>query len=138
MVARMSMQALDQQDAHKQRRRRSPNPHTRGKALLANLDWRSREAKVLVAARRELTAHVGGSPNSVQRVLIERASRLMLYLEMMDAKAFEAGSLTEHDSRVYLAWVGALRLCLREIGIDEAPSAKGEATLADYVKAAAR
>jgi hypothetical protein len=108
----------------RQRRRRiSPNPHTRGKALVANLDWRSREAKVLVAAREELTRHVGGEPNAVQRVLIERGARLMLYLEMMDAKAFEAaGTLTERDSRQYLAWVNALRLCLRELGLKAAPA----------------
>ena len=92
----------------------------------------------MVAAREELTRHVG-KPNSVQRVLIERAARLSLYIEMMDAKAFEAGTMSERDSRQYLAWVNALRLCLREIAIDEATAAKAESSsLADYVKAAAR
>ena len=32
--------------------------------------------------------------------------------------------MTEHDSRQYLAWVNALRLCLREIGVEEAKPAK--------------
>lgn len=112
-----------QVDTSKKRRRNNPNPHTRGRALLANLDWRTREAKVLVAARDELTRHVG-SPNSVQRVLIERAARLALYIEMMDAKAFEAGTMSERDSRQYLAWVNAQRLCLRELGVKASAAEK--------------
>jgi hypothetical protein len=102
-----------QVDTPKKPRRRSPNPHTRGRALLANLDWRTREAKVLVAARDELTRHVG-SPNSVQRVLIERAARLSLFIEMMDAKAFEAGTMSERDSRQYLAWERLAPLLARD------------------------
>jgi hypothetical protein len=78
----------------------------------------------LAAARAELTAHVGGNPNSVQRALIERAARLTLYIELMDRDALEAGTMTERNSRQYLAWVNALRLCLREIGVDEAKPAK--------------
>jgi hypothetical protein len=50
------------------------------------MDWRSREGKVLIDARAQLTAHVGGNPNNVQKALIERAARLTLYVELMDAK----------------------------------------------------
>jgi hypothetical protein len=35
----------------------------------------------------------------VQKALIERAARLTLYIELMDAKALEAGTMTERDSR---------------------------------------
>jgi len=74
---------------HKRRRRHALGPHSRGHALIAGLDWRTREAKVLVAAREELTAYVGGSPNNVQKALIERAARLTLYIELMDAQAIK-------------------------------------------------
>jgi hypothetical protein len=122
----------------KKRRRAALGPHTREHRLLEGLDWRTREGRVLIDARAELTAHVGGNPNSVQKVLIERAARLRLFIELMDARALEAGTMTEHDSRMYLAWVNALRLCLREIGVDEAKPAKAP-SLGDYLasKAAA-
>jgi hypothetical protein len=58
-------------------------------------------------------AHVGGNPNNVQKALIERAARLTLYVELMDAQALVEGTMTERNSRQYLAWVNALRLCLR-------------------------
>lgn len=99
-------------------------PHSRQHQLLAGLDWRTREGKLLAAARSELTAHVGGHPNNVQKALIERAARLTLYVELMDAEALVAGTMTERNSRQYLAWVNALRLCLREIGLDEAKPEK--------------
>jgi len=88
--------------------------------MLAKLDRRTKEARLLEAARASLTRHVGGAPNDIQRVLIERASRLMVYIETMDAQALVVGTMTERNSRQYLAWVNALRLCLREIGLDEA------------------
>jgi hypothetical protein len=88
-------------------------PHSRQHQLLAGLDWRTREGKLLAAARAELTAHVGGNPNNVQKALIERAARLTLYVELMDAEALVAGTMTERNSRQYLAWVNALRLCAR-------------------------
>ena len=108
----------------KKRRRAALGPHTREPRLLEGLDWRTREGQVLIAARAELTAHVGGNPNSVQRALIERAARLTLYIELMDAEALVAGTMSERNSRQYLAWVNALRLCLRELGVREAASDK--------------
>jgi hypothetical protein len=86
---------------------------------------RSREGKLLAAARAELIAHVGGNPNNVQKTL-------SLYIELMDAEALEAGTMSERNSRQYLAWSNALRLCLREIGVDEAKPAKPP-SLSDYV-----
>jgi hypothetical protein len=51
-------------DVERNKKRRLPElgPHALEHRLLTVLDWRSREAKVLLAARRELTAHVGGNP----------------------------------------------------------------------------
>jgi hypothetical protein len=76
----------------------------------SKLDRRTREAKLLVATRAELTAHVGGNPNPVQRALIERAARLTVYIKAMDHEALESGTMSERNSRQYLAWVGALRV----------------------------
>ena len=118
-------------------RRRTPlGPHTKQHKLLAGLDWRTREAKVIVAAREKFTRHVGGEPNAVQRALIERAARLTLYIELMDSEAIKSGTMTERNSRQYLAWVNSLRLTLRELGIEEAaPKAKrpAGAALGDYL-----
>jgi hypothetical protein len=91
----------------------------------------------LIAARAELTAHVGGNPNNVQKALIERAARLTLYVEMMDARALAAGTMSERDSRQYLAWSNALRLCLRDLGVKAAPAVLPP-DLDGYLKGSAR
>jgi hypothetical protein len=98
-------------------------PHSRPH-MLAKLDRRTKESRLLEAARASLTRHVGGSPNDIQRVLIERASRLMVYLELMDAQALEDGTMSERNSRSYLAWSNSLRLTLRDLGVKAAPSEK--------------
>ena len=107
---------------HKRARRKRLGPHSRPH-MLARLDWRSRPAKLLTAVRAELTAHVGGRPNTVQRALIERCVRLTVYIETMDQEALEGGvGMSERNSKQYLAWFGQLRLALREIGVKAAPS----------------
>jgi hypothetical protein len=92
--------------------------------MLAKLDRRTKEAQLLEAARASLTRHVGGAPNDIQRVLIERASRLMVYIETMDAQALADGTMSERNSRQYLAWTNSLRLTLRELGLKAAPVEK--------------
>ena len=92
--------------------------------MLAKLDRRTKEARLLEAARASFTRHVGGAPNDIQRVLIERASRLMVYIETMDAQALEDGTMSERNSRQYLAWTNSLRLTLRELGLKAAPAEK--------------
>jgi hypothetical protein len=88
--------------------------------MLAKLDKRTKEARLLAARRAELIAHIGGEPSAVQKVLIERAARLMLFVELMDREALEAGTMSERNSRQYLAWQNSLRLCLRELGVKAA------------------
>jgi hypothetical protein len=88
------------------------------------LDRRTREARLLEEARAALTRHIGGSPSEVERVLIERCARLQLFIAAMDAEAFEAGTLSERDSRMYLAWNNSLRLSLRELGVKQAKPEK--------------
>jgi hypothetical protein len=83
--------------------------------MLAKLDRRTKEARLLEDARASLTRHIG-VPSEVERVLIERCARLQLFIEVMDRRALEAGTMSERDSKQYLAWTGQLRLCLRELG----------------------
>jgi hypothetical protein len=66
----MSVSSLDQP---RTKRRHGLGPHTRPARLLERIDWRTREGQVLIAARAELTAHVG-NPSNVQKALIERAA----------------------------------------------------------------
>jgi hypothetical protein len=100
--------------------------------MLAKLDRRTKEAWLLEAARASFTRHVGGAPNDIQRVLIERASRLMVYIETMDAQALEDGTMSERNSRQYLAWTNSLRLTLRELGLKAAPAVVPP-SLGDYL-----
>jgi hypothetical protein len=123
-LAQCCAMSVSAQDTPRVWPRRGLGPHTRQHRLLEGIDWRTREGQVLIAARAELTAHVGGNPNNVQKALIERAARLTLYVELMDAEALVAGTMTERNSRMYLAWVNALRLCLRDLGVKEAASEK--------------
>ena len=92
--------------------------------MLAKLDRRTKESRLMAAARAELVRHVGGAPTSVQRTLIERAARLQLYIEVMDRETLETGTMSERASRQYLAWTNSLRLTLRELGVKAAPAAK--------------
>jgi hypothetical protein len=78
----------------KTRKRRSPSPDRFERDLLLGLDWRTREGRFLTAARRQLTAHVGGNPNNVEKALIERAAMLSLYVERLDAEALAPASLS--------------------------------------------
>jgi hypothetical protein len=112
-------------------------PHSRPHRLL-RLDGRTREAKIMAATRAELTVHIGGNPSSVQRTLIERAARLGLYLEMLDAKGLAAGGLTERDSRQYIAWSNGLRLVLRELGITAASAERPNPLAAHFAKPPSR
>ena len=66
--------------------------------------------------RAELSAHVG-QPSAVQRMLIERAATLSLQIETLDRRMFEGGQLSEHDSRVYLAWSNTLTRTLKVLGL---------------------
>ncbi|MDA8253190.1 MAG: hypothetical protein M0Z28_29025 [Rhodospirillales bacterium] len=81
--------------------------------------------------RANLTAHVGGSPSATQRVLIERAARLAAHLDKMDAEAFEAGGMSEHARKQYLAFDGAMRRAMLALGMDGKPEPK--ASLRDYI-----
>src|SRR5437868_4212198 len=85
-------------------------------APLARIDGRSREARLLKAIRSDLTTHVGGNPSATERAFIDRAAWLSLRVAQLDAR-IAAGTVTDHDSRTYLAWSNSLARTLRELGL---------------------
>jgi hypothetical protein len=87
-------------------------------AALAKLDGRTREAMFMRRVHADLTRHVGGTPSAVERMLIERASVLMLRLAKLDEKIVnETGPLTLHDTNFIIAWQNSLTKVLVALGI---------------------
>ena len=95
---------------------------------VSKMDGRTWEAKLLREVRQDLTAHCGGTPSATQRALIDRATWLTLYVARIDRRTAEGGTMSEHDSRTYLAWSNSLARTLAKIGLkgaaDRAPSLK--------------
>ena len=98
---------------------RAMGPYSRPH-MLAKLDRRTRESRQLEATVAALGEHVGGSPTALQTRLIDRIARLELYLSKMDERANANGStLSERDSKQYLAWCNSLRLAMRDLGLEK-------------------
>jgi hypothetical protein len=91
-------------------------PHSRPN-VLAKLDGRRREARLMQRVREDLLRHIGGSPSAVQRALVDRVAILSLHVALFDARALKAGGLSERDSRQYLAYSNSLGRALRQLGI---------------------
>ncbi len=87
---------------------------------LLQLDKRSREYRLMRQIRRDLTEHVGGHPNPLQRMLIERAVVLSLRVAMIDQKIVAGEILTQMDNNQALAWNNALRRTLVSLGVQPA------------------
>jgi len=87
------------------------------------IDGRTREGKFLRKIEAELVAQVGGEPSFAQRLLIRRAARAMLLLELLDAK-IAGGSWTDHDARTQGGLNNAVRLALKELGLKQVQPAK--------------
>ena len=96
------------------------------------IDGRSAEAKFLKKIAAELANQIGREPTFAESMLIRRASRSMLQLEILDSKLM-LGNWSEYDSRVQGGLNNNVRLCLRELGIKPAP--KPKATLGEYLAA---
>lgn len=90
--------------------------------VLAKIDGRTKEARLLRETRAELAQHVGGNPSATQRALIERAAQLSLRIALIDQRFAETSTQTEHDSRTYLAWSNSLSRTMRELGVHAAPA----------------
>jgi hypothetical protein len=79
-----------------------------------------------------LVSQVGGSPSFAQSLLIRRATRSMLQLELLDAK-MASGNWTAHDARTQGGLNNAVRLALRDLGLKAV--AKQPPTIGEYLAA---
>ena len=130
----------------KMRRLTSESLVFRGGQIGGRIDGRSAEGRFLAKCEAELTAQLssalGGAPPSfTQAMLIRRAARALLRLELLDRKAAE-GSWTDHDARTFGGLNNAVRLFMREIAMQaRTPAGKAKPPdLGDYLaqKRAAR
>jgi hypothetical protein len=83
---------------------------------LSTRDGRTRQARLVRLVRRELEAHVGGNPTTIQRLFIERAAQLSLVLAELDAQA-ATQPLTGDTLIGYLSIHGHLARALERLGI---------------------
>jgi hypothetical protein len=101
-------------------KRRPIGPHSR---LLARgtLSGRSREGRYVAAVEAALAQHVApaGEPSITQRLLIRRAAKALLQLELLDEKPVR----TDHDLRLAASLDNRARLILRELGLKAAAPA---------------
>jgi hypothetical protein len=92
---------------------------------------------LLRETRARLTKHVGGSPSAVELALIERAAQLTLKVAQLDAK-LDAGAMTDHDHRHYLAWSNSLTRTLEKLEkLARKRRAPSGPSLAEYLAAKA-
>jgi hypothetical protein len=99
----------------------------RGGQIGGWIDESGAEGKFIKRVEAELTAQLGVEPSFTQQMLIRRAARALLRLELLDEKAAE-GSWTDHDARTFGGLNNAVRLFMKEIAAQA--SAKGKAKAA--------
>ena len=110
--------------------RRSTQPNQHSQQLgphskvhrLVKVDHRTREGLIVLRLRKELIQHVGGQPNAIQRVLIERCCWLQLRLSMLDKKITSGRDFTEIDNNSYIAWHNSLVRTLARLGVEPKPT----------------
>ena len=82
-------------------------------------DGRTRLGRLVREFKKELIEFVGGSPNAIEKALIDQCVTLRCKSLLMEQKQFQ-GEDTELDRAHYLAWQGALRRALASLTYREA------------------
>lgn len=113
--------------------RRKLGPYSRLHSIW-EVDLRTKEAQLMLRVREELTDHVGGNPNAVERLLIERATMLALKCSQIDYKIMSGEALTTHDQTHALAWNNGLRRCLVDLGIEPRTPVTNGGGLTDWAQ----
>ena len=98
----------------------------------AGIDGRSKEGRYLRRVIAELTAQLGREPTFAEGLLIRRAARASLILDLFDSKIMAGGAWTQVDSNTMGGVAGSLRLILRELGLKPVAPAK-KVDLAEYL-----
>jgi hypothetical protein len=108
--------------------RLKPDSRSLGRGALGDaIDGRSREGKFVRRIESELLEQLGDNPSFAQVLLVRRAARAALKLELYDRKLAEGGEVTSHDSRMYGGLSNNLRLLLREISSQGVAKSKAKA-----------
>jgi hypothetical protein len=102
--------------------------------MLAKLDGRTKEARLLAKVRDDLIRHVGGQPTVTQRHVIERVAWLSLRCALLDRK-MATGSFSPHDNREFLACSGALTRLLTKLGFKASDKLASGPSFSEYLKA---
>ncbi len=85
-------------------------------SVLAKLDGRTREARLLAEGRADLTAHLGGNPSATQRRLIEVAAGLSLRIAALGARTAAGAAPTDCEANTYTRACAALSATPRHLG----------------------
>jgi len=103
-------------------------------ALGTVIKCNSREGRFLRTVEKLLLDHIGGKPTTTQKLLITRAARIALHLELVDEKAFASGeALSTHALQHYIAWSNGLARMLKSLGL-EAPASVNQPDLQAYLE----
>ena len=102
--------------------RRPLGPYSRAlrRGVVADsLDGRSAEGRYLRDLQAQLIAHCGGESglSVTKRLLIDQAIKIVVQRDLL-GKKLATNNWTGHDSRTYGALLNALRLTLRELGLE--------------------
>jgi hypothetical protein len=110
-------------------------PHSRAfkdGSLGLSVDGRSSEGRYIRRVIAELTAQLGRDPTFAEGLLIRRAARASLILDLFDSKIMAGGAWTQVDANTMSGVAGSLRLILRELGLKPVAPAKKK-DLATYL-----
>jgi hypothetical protein len=114
--------------------RRSLGPFSRQPFTLATVDENSPEGQMLRRVRDALTEHVGGRPNLVQQMLIDRAAMLMLRLALFDQKIVDNVPLAHTSDQYLMSWQNALTRTLIALGVNREAARHGPLTLDEVMR----
>jgi hypothetical protein len=103
---------------HRRHSRRS-GPYARlfRRASLTAQELHTREGMFLRRVQEELCRQLGGDPSMAQALLIDRAAKAALRLELFDREFANGKKMTLQDGRVYSSLHSSLRLILRDLGM---------------------
>jgi hypothetical protein len=136
---RFPREVLKQRHDHKyQPRRKIRGTHSRA-IDRGGLSWAisacSREGRFLISFEDMLNEHLGRQPSIVEKLLIQRASRVALHLELMDHKAIAEGVVfSTSDNARYCAWSNGLARMLCKLGLQPTQVPEPKLELSDWVQ----